>query len=337
MLGGTDVAVSGTQFMIREDDDIRCIFGGIEVRGVYVNEREALCISPLLSQTGRLPFQILVSGSISFSGESTFTSCKSRIMFKEHCIANIIKLKFQSLYFLFVVSFTRAYEVYIANNDLVLSSETIVRVQWSPHSIFPMEAPGNYLVDIDLLEMNMTTGAWKKLASLERDLPNTGVANVRIPNIQEEDTLEGAISPVIIQVALSASSTNETRLAKRGIVSSLLGKLGRFALRTIKNAPMRFLKKLARQAVQRVLCEAWSFLQPPNIGQEILNRLPPCPRRVRDAEAQNSGFKEEKISSLIPVIGSVQDYFGTTLVDDAFRQYFHPNTASCFRQRVTDR
>lgn len=76
MLGGTGVMVSGTQFSIKEDDDILCIFDGIEVRGVYVNEQTALCVSPLLSQTGRVPFQILVNGSTSFSSESIFTSCK---------------------------------------------------------------------------------------------------------------------------------------------------------------------------------------------------------------------------------------------------------------------
>lgn len=77
MLGGTGVVVSATrsQLAIGEDDEIRCVFDGVEVRGVYVNELQALCISPLLSRTGRLPFQILVTGSIRFSAESTFTSC----------------------------------------------------------------------------------------------------------------------------------------------------------------------------------------------------------------------------------------------------------------------
>ena len=76
LLGGTGVMVSGTQFSIEEDNDILCIFDGIGVKGVYVDEKRALCVSPLLSQTGRLPFQILINGSTSFSGESVFTSCK---------------------------------------------------------------------------------------------------------------------------------------------------------------------------------------------------------------------------------------------------------------------
>ena len=77
MLGGTGVIVSGSHFLISEDDDIQCIFDGIEVRGVYIDERKVLCICPLRSQAGRLLFQISVNGSTSFLGESIFTSCKS--------------------------------------------------------------------------------------------------------------------------------------------------------------------------------------------------------------------------------------------------------------------
>ena len=228
-----------------------------------------------------------------------------------------------------IVSYTRAFEVYIANTDLILSSDTMVQVQWSPESIFPMEAPDNYNVDIELLEMDIESGSWRKMATLGADLPNNGIANVQIPTIQEENTsIESSISPVIIQVALSDSSTG------RRAPTTLLERLGRFAQKTIRNSPMRFLKKLARQAAQRALCELWCALQPPNIGEEILNRLPPCPTRIRDARAPNSGFTEERLSSHIPI--NIGNYL-SSLVDDAYRQFFHPNTASCFRQRVTDR
>ena len=73
--------VSGTQFSIKDDDDILCIFDDVGVRGVYVDGQKALCILPLLSRTGRLPFQILVNGSTSFSGESIFTSRKNHKMY----------------------------------------------------------------------------------------------------------------------------------------------------------------------------------------------------------------------------------------------------------------
>ena len=211
-----------------------------------------------------------------------------------------------------------------------------MNVRWSPDSIFPMEAPDSYEIDIILLELSTETGTWTRLATLGTDLPNNGVATIRIPSFQREE-YESSISPIVIQVSLSANSTSETRLVKRGVLSNLLRRLGRFGLQTIRNSPMRFLRKLARQAAQRVFCEAWSAAQPSNIGQEILNRLPPCPRRVTDARAPNSGFSEERFSSHIPIIGTIQGYLGTTLVDDSFRTFFHPGTASCFHQRVTDK
>ena len=77
MLGGTGVMVSGTKLFVSVDDDIRCTFDGITVKGVYFDQRNILCISPLLSRTGRVPFQVSVNGDTSnFSGQSTFTSRK---------------------------------------------------------------------------------------------------------------------------------------------------------------------------------------------------------------------------------------------------------------------
>ena len=37
-----------------------------------------------------------------------------------------------------LVSFEKAYEVYVANSDLMFSSGTSVRVEWSPESILPI-------------------------------------------------------------------------------------------------------------------------------------------------------------------------------------------------------
>ena len=77
MLGGTGVLVSGTQLSFKEDDEISCIFDGINVTGVYVNEQNAFCVSPILLKTGRLLFQIEISrGMNKVIGESKFTSCK---------------------------------------------------------------------------------------------------------------------------------------------------------------------------------------------------------------------------------------------------------------------
>ena len=232
----------------------------------------------------------------------------------------------------------RAHEVYLANMDQLFVPNTEVNIQWSPESIFPMESPNSYEVDIELLELSIEAGTWTRLTMLGTDLSNNGTANVRIPSIQTENNrFESGISSIVIRVSLSANSTSEGRLVKRGIFSNLLRRLGQAGLATSRNSPMRFLRNLLSPVDQRNFCELWSALQTPNIGQEILNRLPPCPRSVRDARRPNSGFTEERFSSHIPIVGTIQSYLGTILVDDTFRTYFHPGTASCFRQRVTNK
>lgn len=240
----------------------------------------------------------------------------------------------------------KSYDVYLDNDDLLFSEGTVINIRWSPVSIFPMELPNTYSVDIDLLEMNMATGGWSKLMTLASDIPNTGLSNVRIPNVRETETVEDSISLVVVQVGISNNTLNQAT-QKRNVESGIFRRLGRFALKTLINAPVRY---LARTVLQRISCEAWGLLQPPNVGQDILNRLPPCPTRIRDIRTPTSGFTEERISSISPVIGEIQtelgnlmlplvgrigDHFGYSLIDDKFREFFHPGTTNCFRQRVT--
>lgn len=75
--GGTPVLVSGPCF--EEDERISCIFDGIVVEGIYLNQDTTLCISPQLPSTGRFPFRISIAatnGTIRFQGDSVFFSCK---------------------------------------------------------------------------------------------------------------------------------------------------------------------------------------------------------------------------------------------------------------------
>ena len=76
MLGGTPVQVAGP--CLRQTDEIICAFDGIEVPGVYMSERIALCICPQLTSVGRVPFQMTVfaDGAITFRGEVIFFSSK---------------------------------------------------------------------------------------------------------------------------------------------------------------------------------------------------------------------------------------------------------------------
>ena len=79
-LGGTPIIVSVTQLTAAEDDNVSCIFDRKETVGSVINENEVLCVSPELTRTGRVPFELRITGqNSSFTGISIFISGKSYI------------------------------------------------------------------------------------------------------------------------------------------------------------------------------------------------------------------------------------------------------------------
>ena len=225
--------------------------------------------------------------------------------------------------------FTNSFEVHIANEDLIFVPDTSVHIQWSPESIFPTDIHGSdmYTVDIEFFELNVNTGNWETVQRLSHNIANSGSAVVRVPSLQDlgRRTLENPFSPMTIGVGLSSAAVG----------SNFLEKLGQLGLRTFKYTPIRFLSIFeAFTALNRVACEAWSLSQPENIGDEIKRRLPPCPTTMSVIEAPNSGFSEERLSSTVNFLGAIQNYLGTTVIDEAFRTFFHPQTDKCFRQIV---
>ena len=78
MLGGSSILVSGPYFTVQEEDQITCLFDNTTVDGIFVNSKQVLCVSPALPRTGRVPFQLLVTGGTDFIGQSVFVSGKFR-------------------------------------------------------------------------------------------------------------------------------------------------------------------------------------------------------------------------------------------------------------------
>ena len=227
--------------------------------------------------------------------------------------------------------FEKAFEIYLESENPVFESGTIVKVYWSPQSIFPLANVDSYTVDITLRELDVHTSKWKTLATLASDLPNNGDAEITIPELPTVDSYKDPVSPVVVEVGVSSASMADT---KRSIATNILSRVGLFGLRVLKQASMRFLKRLILiNAAQRLACEAWALAEPDNIGQQTNSRLPSCPCTADRAEVPSSGFEEEKLSSLVKVVGEVQDFFNTNIIDDAFRHFFHPGAASCYRQQ----
>ena len=71
--GGTAVLISGLLF--QRSDDISCTFDGIQVEGVFLSEQQALCTSPQLSRTGRIPVQLYRNG-VPLQRDGVFYACE---------------------------------------------------------------------------------------------------------------------------------------------------------------------------------------------------------------------------------------------------------------------
>ena len=236
----------------------------------------------------------------------------------------------------FVVSYTKSYGVDIDNTDLLFSNGTIVNVRWSPFSVFSLELPHTYRVDITFLELNLTSETWTE-STLASSLPNTGFAALTIPAVEESSTLEEIVSPIVIKVSLSNGSGSTV----------LLTSLTQFGLKPSQTAPVRYLRRGDTLTMQ-ALCTNWSLRQSTNIGQAILNLLPPCPLRLRDVVAINSGYFLETFASISPIAGDIPARTGNLVcgaitsnssnivVDDKHKQYFHPDISDCYRLRRTD-
>ena len=197
-------------------------------------------------------------------------------------------------------------ETNVVETDDVLflpGNQTVIR--WSPDSIIPpylQETYGltdNFTVDISLYQLNIESESYTFTMKLASDIPNTGIYEITIPSIdQSENFIAG-----VIGVSLSEQYTSRSSRSVTNIVFNLL-----------KRAPNFGLAYVATSLAARAICSAWCSSEPNDIGEMLLERLPPCPP-VRNAALNDPDFSDES--------------FGLG--------FFHPGASSCFRQVVFTR
>ena len=236
-------------------------------------------------------------------------------------------LKVSQHYFaIAAVSFDRAHAVSFNSPSLLLRSSTSFTVTWDPQMVLSLQDPASYRVNIGLYQLNLNTGEGVELSSLASNVENSGRRDVTIPTIFDNVSggrMQTDAYPVAIHVTVA--STAPEFLSKRQTNTTLLRKLIRFGLRI--NIWTGIAYYIATTLSERY-CNEWSRRQPPDIGNSINRRLPPCPCTEDQARSPNSGFQEERLSSYI---------YDVTIFDDLWRNFFHPGTASCFRQTTFTR
>ena len=235
--------------------------------------------------------------------------------------------------------FERAFEAIVESEDIVLQSGAVIKIYWSPQSIFPLVNHSSYTVDINLRLLDLETNEWKTIATLASALTNNGIAEVTIPKIQELETYEHPAYPVVIEVGVSTASTAITQ--KRDITSNILNKIGRAALHITKKTAMRLIFSnvliVGVSAIQRLKCEEWALYEQENIGQKIETRVRKCPCTAEQARRDEQRFKpDDTPSSESNIIKEIQDFFGIKIIDDLWRNFFHPGTEICYREINND-
>lgn len=172
-----------------------------------------------------------------------------------------------------------------------------------------MTDPASFLVDIILTRMNMNSGRWERVQTLSSNQQNDGQQNVVVPAILDNlvaQTIE--IFPVAIEVTVATTPNVGGEPLDRETGSPLSRLIG--AVKRWSSVAFYSLNNILREH-----CETWCSEQPEGIGSEILARLPACPRRLEQARAQNSGFRED-----------------TGIARFLSRSFFHRGAESCFRQ-----
>ena len=72
------------------------------------------------------------------------------------------------------------------------------------------------------------------------------------------------------------------------------------------------------------MCQEWYYSQSKDIAQTLLDNSITCPPNKKQADIQNSGLKELRMTS----------YYGNSAYHSQWLEFFHPDAESCFTQRV---
>jgi len=191
-------------------------------------------------------------------------------------------------------------------------------VTWNPenillHTVFG--EPSSFTVDVVLYEYNFNTEVWTELQVLANNIPNTGETQVVIEGIIDNRvTFE---LPDVCRIAIAVAVSREsTSLRKRTVDFAQFERIAGAVKQWTREA-YAVVKEMARNALANILrsqCKKWCDEQPPTIGQEILDRLPPCPPTIQQACVDNRFEQDNQL------IG-----------------FFHPGAANCFRQSTITR
>ena len=188
--------------------------------------------------------------------------------------------------------------------DLFHISNDVVEITWDTESLLPQSLVEQFnltvTVDIQLFELDTETGSAQLLTNLATNISNIGQYSVTIPSMFSD------VSSTVFQVTVAEIQSLAESLSGyvEAIIDDIRGQVSQWSNEVY----------VSGSDYLRDKCDEWCENEPEDIGEKILERLPPCPPTASRARADND-FEEEDLG-------------------DKFRDTFHPNTSSCFRQVV---
>ena len=197
------------------------------------------------------------------------------------------------------VAFDDAKEVNIVDSAPVLRCAVPLFLEWLPGLFFPKNAENSTsgLVNIELYQYRKAAQSsnWQKMIGLATNIPNFGKASVEIPkSILVQD-------PQVVVIKISLSPDQPLDITDQ--------------LRIAEWSGLAFTESL--DATLSKLCFVWSNGQKINVGEILLERLPPCPPNVQLALLDSLYLEDTQTSS--------------------YREFFHPNASRCFHQATFTR
>ena len=322
-LGGTAVEVRGPCF--NADDTVQCSFGGVSTPGIFLDRSKALCITPMLTNTGRVAVSVEIrstDASVTFEGNTIFFSSKM----KEVYICFYI---FCTTYFSHAVPIDRAHGVDV-QPSILLDHNTDIRVHWDPANVFPiLEIPNLFTVNVIVYQYHVTgqdgDGTWMQHTRLD-DLPNNGQASVALTSFQKFS--KRIAFPTCIKVAVGKPNASipangdpvlekvEEAPTQPGIWSGLL-----FSTHAARHPSKQRNQRALRNKFSQQ-CTLWHDEEEQILSQEDIDPLPPCPPTLSQAQLPNSGLEEERKTSVLH----------STDYHNQWMRYFHPTATKCYVQ-----
>ena len=201
--------------------------------------------------------------------------------------------------------------------------DNMVMLKWKPiriPSIVTNMFRGSYTVDVSLHSLDPQTKTRSFFRNLATNVPNTGSLETLLPSIDEPYMVVAigiSISENSISEALD-SLNNGNQDDDDDISITDVGKYIKKLKKVIKyiKKPVTLLKDIAIDAAKRIGCETFCHLEPDNIGNEINQRLPPCP------PTSNRAKRDSQFTREIPLLElATTGTFGQCFAQSVFDRY----------------